>query len=611
MDKAVLQKAGLDPESSIVQQVVHFAETFIGFPRHLGLHSGGFVITREPLVEVVPVENASKEHRTVIAWDKRDIEVLGLVKVDLLALGMLTAIRRCFELIEQSQGRRYTLATIPAEDEKVYDMICDADTMGTFQIESRAQMQMLPRLRPRTFYDLVVSVAIVRPGPIQGDMVHPYLRRRDGLEKPDYPHPAMKKILGRTHGVPLFQEQVMKMAVEVAGFSPGQSDELRRAIGWQSQTHISRMRARLIEGMLEGGLSMEYAERVFRMIQGFGSYGFPESHAASFALIAYASCYLKRYYPAEFLAALLNSQPMGFYARHTLVDDAKRHGVEVRPPCVFSSSALSTIEVGDQAAQARWWRSSKHPERMHSPWADSERPVLPAVRIGLQEIRGLSSVEAERIVRERMRAPFSSIADLVHRAQLAKDTAANLAASGALHKLRAQRRAALFEVMAHDRRSPLLAHVSLPDDGAAQRLPTMDSHALMEADYRTLGLSVDVHPMQIVRAELPLRGVLGCRQVRRAPHGARVRVGGMVVTRQRPGTASGVVFMTLEDQDGHMNLVVFTKVYERYRELVREETMLIAEGKIERTGKVVNVIVHKLVPMLAPRPPRAVSRDFR
>ncbi len=607
----VLQKAGLDPHSPVVKQVVRWAETFRGFPRHLGLHSGGFVITKEPLIELVPIENATKALRTVIAWDKRDIEVLGLVKVDLLALGMLTAIRRCFHLIEQTYGLRFTLANIPADDTAVYDMICDADTMGTFQIESRAQMQMLPRLRPRTFYDLVVAVAIVRPGPIQGDMVHPYLRRRDGLDPITYPHPALKKILGRTCGVPLFQEQVMKMAVEVAGFTPGQSDELRRAIGWQSQSHIAQMRERLIEGMRKNKLSQEYAERVFRMIQGFGSYGFPESHAASFALISYASCYLKRYYPAEFLAALLNSQPMGFYARHTLVDDARRHGVEVRPPCVFYSEEDSSIEVGDQARQVSWWRRVQKEgtmESRHSPCADAPDTVLPAVRVGLREVRGLRAEEGARIVRARAEAPFSSIAELIHRAQLPRDTAANLAAAGALQKLCPSRREALFEVMGHDRRSPLLRGVRLKDEDVA--LPKMSSKALMEADYQNVGLSVDVHPMQIMRAQLNLRGVLGYKDIRRAKQGTQVRVGGMVVTRQRPGTASGVVFMTLEDQDGHMNLVVFTPVYERYKELVREEMMLLADGKIERTGRVVNVIVGRLSPMCSQRPPRVVSRDF-
>ncbi|MEQ9498278.1 MAG: error-prone DNA polymerase [Deltaproteobacteria bacterium] len=618
LDGDELRECGLDPDDPIVQQVVEWAETLQGFPRHLGLHSGGFVVTKEPLVEIVPVENATKEYRTVVAWDKRDVETLGLVKIDLLALGILSAVHRAFDFVLDTEGKQLTLANIPSEDPATYDMICDADTVGTFQVESRAQMQMLPRLEPRTFYDLVVSVAIVRPGPIQGDMIHPYLRRRDGLEKVEYPHPALEKILGRTYGVPLFQEQVMKMAVAIAGFTPGEADELRRAIGWSSQVHIDRLRDRLIAGMLGNGLEQEYAERVFRMIQGFGGYGFPESHAASFALIGYASCYLKRYHPAAFVAALLNSQPMGFYAPHTLVADAQRHGVEHRAPTISMSHWDSTLEPSTEAHQERWWRESKHQIKKHTPWADHLEgrptyglPVQPAVRLGFREVYGMSEPIAERIVDARESRPFESVEDLVLRADLPRDVAARLAASGALDELGLSRREALWRVTSMDRRSPLLFGVPLPDETeSATKLPKMSPTEKMRADYATVGLSVNTHPMQLVRDEMKRRKVLGFLELERAPHGRRVRVGGMAVTRQRPGTASGVIFMTLEDEDGHMNLVIFSHVYARYRNVARDEVMLIADGEVQRTGRVVNLIVDHFAPLAVPQPGVAVARNF-
>lgn len=613
-----LRNCGLDPEDPIVQQVVDWADTLQGFPRHLGLHSGGFVITKEPLIEIVPVENATMEYRTVVAWDKRDVETLGLVKIDLLALGILSALHRTYDLVRETEGIELTLANTPAEVPEVYDMICDADTVGTFQVESRAQMQMLPRLKPRTFYDIVVSVAIVRPGPIQGDMIHPYLRRRNGEEDVEYPHPALEKILGRTYGVPLFQEQVMKMAVAIAGFTPGEADELRRAIGWSSQIHIDRLRDRLIDGMLRNGLEQEYAERVFRMIQGFGGYGFPESHAASFGLISYASCYVKRYHPAAFLAGLLNSQPMGFYAPHTLVADGQRHGVEVRPPCIELSDWDSTLESSTERFAERWWASSPHDVKVHSPWADRVRgrkqrgaALQPAVRLGFREIFGMAEVQAKRIVDAREDGPFESVERFVDRSQLPRDVAARLAASGAMSVFGISRREALWRVMAMDRRSPLFAGVGLPDEEqSAKKLPKMDATDKMRADYATIGLSVNAHPMSLVRDEMRRRKIIGFLELQRAAHGKYVRVGGMAVTRQRPGTASGVIFMTLEDEDGHMNLVVFTHVYERYRNLARDEVMLVAHGKVQRTGDVLNVIVEHFAKLEVPEPGVEVGRNF-
>jgi error-prone DNA polymerase len=616
-----LREAGLDPRDPTVHQVVEWAETLQGFPRHLGLHSGGFIITRDPVIELVPIENATKELRTVIAWDKRDVEDLGLVKVDLLSLGMLTAVRKTFDYVKATEGKELTLASIPAEDPAIYEMIGDADTIGTFQVESRAQMQMLPRLAPKTFYDLVVAVAIVRPGPIQGDMIHPYLRRRDGLEPIEYPHPAMEKILGRTYGVPLFQEQVMKMAVAVAGFTPGEADELRRAIGWQSQVQIDKLRDRLVQGMLRNGLDLEYAERIFHMIQGFGGYGFPESHAASFALIGYASCYLKRYHPAAFLSALLNSQPMGFYGTSTLVADAQRHGVEVRPPCIFRSRWDAVLESPEPSHTEAWWNGSMWVrEKRHTPWADALREgatrygtkVQPAVRIGFREIRGMSEAHAERIVRAREDGGVATIAELVSRAELPRDVTMRLAAAGAFAELRLSRREALWKAMALDRDSPLFEEVELPDEpGAGDRLPKMDAIDEMRADYDVTGLTVGPHPMALVRELMKRKRIMGFKEIQAAAQGSRVRAGGMVVTRQRPGTASGVVFITLEDEDGHINLVVFAHIYDRYRELARDGTMLIAEGKLERTGKVINVVVDHFERLDdAPDPGVPVSRNF-
>ncbi len=618
VSEADLREAGLDPDDARVGSVVRLAAALVGFPRHLGLHSGGFVITRQPLVELVPVENASMAHRTVIAWDKRDVETLGLVKVDLLALGMLSVIRRAFDAIHHTEGTKLDLASIPPEDERVYQMIREADTIGTFQVESRAQMQMLPRLKPKTFYDLVVSVAIVRPGPIQGDMIHPYLRRRDGEEPVEYPHPALEEILGKTFGIPLFQEQVMKMAVAVAGFTPGEADELRRAIGWQSQVRIAELRERLVTGMLDSGLDLEYAERVFGMIKGFGGYGFPESHAASFALIGYASCFLKRYHPAAFALGLLNSQPMGFYRPHTLIADAQRHGVEVRPPCVAKSGVDATLEPPDRASAESWWANSEHPERHHTPWADEKKgarrhgqALQPALRLGLGAITGMAAAAAERIVAARSEAPFSDLGDLCRRADVPRDQASRLAAAGALAVFGLDRRTALWAVLALDRAGPLFAGIAPAEPPEPVGLPDMTPAERIAADYAAVGACLDTHPMRLLRAELDRDGVLGSRALRRAAHGEQVTVGGLVVIRQRPATASGVVFITLEDEDGHMNLVVFASVFERDTALARDAPMLRASGKIDRTGDVVHLVVERFAPLTDPSSIGRISRDFR
>ena len=617
-----LRASGLDPTDKRVRNVVRWGAELVGFPRHLGLHSGGFVITKEPLIDVVPVENATMAERTVIAWDKRDVEALGFVKVDLLALGMLSVLRRSFDYIRQNENLSLNLNLVPAEDDRVYAMIQAADTIGTFQIESRAQMQMLPRLKPKTFYDLVVSVAIVRPGPIQGDMIHPYLRRRDGLESTSYPHPALEAILGKTYGVPLFQEQVMKMAVAVAGFSPGEADQLRRAIGWQSQVQINTLRDRFICGMLANGLERDFAERVFRMIQGFGGYGFPESHAASFALLGYASCYLKRYHPAAFLAALLNSQPMGFYRPHTLVADAQRHGVEVRPVSINDSLWDACLETPSESYAHTWWASQKHPVQVHTPWQDAVnndlrygRALQPAVRLGFRSINGLGKKTGERLIEARSQRAFADLGDLVRRAGLNKEQATRLVTAGALGCLGYDRRRALWEVLAFEQSGPLFAGITLRSSGCYEDptsvITPMDRSEHIRADYESVGMCLDHHPMELLRASLREQGVLGAAELDRMQSGRKVEVGGLVITRQRPSTAQGVVFITLEDEYGHINLVVFNQVFNRFKSLARDSTLLRAQGRLERAGKVINIIVESFGELVDPAQLEVMSRDFR
>jgi error-prone DNA polymerase len=508
--------------------------------------------------------------------------------------------------VNSFEGKELEWSTIPGEISAVYEMISDADTVGTFQVESRAQMQTLPKLAPKTFYDLVVSVAIIRPGPIQGDMVHPYLRRRAGTEPVEYPHPALKEILGKTYGVPLFQEQVMKIAVSAAGFSGGEADELRRAIGWNSKERIDRLRDRLINGMLDRGISKDYAERVFRMVQGFGGYGFPESHAASFALIAYASCYLKRYHPASFLTALLNSQPMGFYSANTLVQDAKRHGVEVRPVSVLKSVWDSELEPGDEAWQRNWWDSTKHDmPAKHTPWADhvfSRKLELglriqPAVRLGLRQIHGLSREQADRIVSEREKSPFASVADLVARAKLSRGAARTMASAGAFSDLgKKPRRQVLWKLEALGDSSSMFAGVEPPNE-VEPDLPPITNEDQLALDYESTGLSADSHPMALLREEMRSRGISGFDELETCPNGRRIRVAGMAITRQRPGTASGVVFITLEDEKGHINLVLFPQVFDRFQRVVSDAHLLVAEGKVQKDAGVINVIVEGLEPL--------------
>ncbi len=610
-----LREAGLEPHSPLGKRLVWLVEQLVGFPRHLSQHTGGMVITRGPLCELVPLENAAMPERTVIQWNKDDLDELGILKVDCLALGMLSAIRRTLELVRQHGGPALDLARIPEGDPRVYAMIRRADTMGVFQIESRAQMAMLPRLRPRCFYDLVIEVAIVRPGPIQGDMVHPYLRRRNGEEPVSYPSPEIRQVLEKTLGVPLFQEQAMRLAMVAAGFTPGEADQLRRAMGaWRRPGLIDQFRKKLIEGMQARGLSEEYAAAVFRQIRGFGEYGFPESHAASFALLVYASAWLKYHYPAAFTAGLLNSQPMGFYAPAQLVRDARRHGVKVLPVDVNQSHWDCTLEGKYEMVGGR--------------------PSRPALRLGFRMVAGLSKTHVARIVEARAGGPFASMHDFARRTGLPRSVVLRLARAGAFGSLELDRRQALWEALDQHREVlPLFdrfegaapkdkagshdpgAKGAIPLPAAPPRtpvpLPRMSEAQEVLADYQTLGLSLRAHPLQFLRSGLARQGVLPARRLAACSHGKPVRVAGIVLVRQRPATAGGITFMTLEDETGIANLVVRPSVWQQSRQAALGATIVLAQGKVERRGQVIHVVVRRLEDLsarledLAPQ-----SRDF-
>jgi error-prone DNA polymerase len=585
IDEQRIREAGLDPQGPKVWCWIRLAETLLGFPRHLSQHVGGFVIAERPIHELVPIENAAMPERTVIQWDKDDLEELGLMKVDVLGLGMLSAIRRSFKLIEKFSGRRLTLATVPAEDAGVYEMICRADTMGVFQIESRAQMAMLPRLRPRCYFDLVIEVAIVRPGPIQGDMVHPYLRRREGREEVVYPNEAVKQVLERTLGVPIFQEQVMQLAIVAAGFSPGEADQLRRAMAaWRRNGELEKFEQRLINGMIERGYGEEFAKRLYAQIKGFGEYGFPLSHAASFALLVYVSAWLKRYEPAAFCCALLNSQPMGFYAPQQLVRSAREHGVEVRPVDVNASDYDCGLErAADGSA---------------------------AVRLGLRLVKGLSSEGAARVQEARAAGPFKSVPELAERARLdAKDLGA-LAAAGALASLASHRHRARWEVAGVEPPTELFPRLRFAEALPLLRKPTEGDD--IAADYRHVGVSLGRHPLALIRARLDALGIDAARAVAERQPGARVRTAGLVITRQRPSSASGVTFVTLEDETGYVNLVVWERLAERARRPLLGARLLGVAGVVQKQSGVLHVIAEELADLsglLGGLETR--SRDFR
>lgn len=597
-----LRELGLNPADRTSQWFMRLTKELLGFPRHLSQHVGGFVISRSPLCELVPIENAAMPDRTIIEWDKDDIDALGLLKVDVLGLGMLSALRRSLDMVNARHGAGLTLATIPAEDGQTYAMIQRADTVGVFQIESRAQMSMLPRLKPANFYDLVIEVAIVRPGPIQGDMVHPYLRRRQGLEKPEYVHPAVEDVLKKTLGVPLFQEQCMALAVTAAGFTAGEADQLRRAMAaWKRKgDQIVRFGEKFISGMVARGIPPEFAARCFKQIQGFSEYGFPESHAASFALLVYASAWLKRHHPAEFTAALLNSQPMGFYAPAQLIRDARHHGVTVRPVDVNRSDWDCTIE-GDGS-----------------------------LRLGMRLVRGIGEIDARRIrAAVEQRGPFQTLLTLWRCSGVRAATLRRLAAADGCGSLGLSRQAALWEARRlRDEALPLfdsreefrsLEMTNHPAAAGQFSLPPFSDVQEVYRDYATVGLSLRSHPMAFVRCELQQMKVSPCSDLgdaKRSPAGEWITVAGLVLNRQRPATAEGVTFMTLEDETGIANIVIWQRVYERFRRDAAAKVLFV-RGRVQRQDGVVHVVAEKLRRFSASRIDASLetlattSRDFR
>lgn len=584
-DAQRLAEAGFEAQSPSLQRILVLAGQLIGFPRHLSQHPGGFVICQQPLDRLVPVENAAMAQRTVIQWDKDDLDLVGLLKVDVLALGMLSALRRCFDLLARHRDRHLTLATIPKEDPATYAMISRAETMGVFQIESRAQMAMLPRLKPKKFYDLVIEVAIVRPGPIQGDMVHPYLRRRLKQEKVTYPSPELEAVFERTLGVPLFQEQVMELAMIAADYTPGEADQLRRSMAaWKRHGGLEPHRERLINGMLKNRYERAFAERIFEQIKGFGSYGFPESHAASFALLCYASSWLKCHEPAIFTCALINSWPMGFYSPDQLLQEARRQGIEVRPVDVCHSEWDCTLEPHGEGALA--------------------------IRLGLRQIRGFSAADARRLEQARARQPWRDVEDLCLRAELDSRARARLADAGALRALARDRHQARWQVAAVQAQLPLFAQVEAAPEVAVE-LPVPSVAEDLFADYATLGTTLGPHPLALLRRNLR---VLGCRssaELADVEHGDSIAVAGVVVGRQRPQTASGVTFVTLEDEHGMVNVVVWRDLAERQRRALVGSQLLKVSGRLEQEKGVRHLIARRLEdisPLLQGLDVR--SRDF-
>lgn len=568
-----LPEAGMDPQSDTGQRLIFLVDQLLGFPRHLSQHVGGMVMTRGRLDELVPIENASMADRTVIQWDKNDLEELGLLKVDCLCLGMLTAIRKCFDLVRLHWDRDLTLANLPQDDPLVYDMICDADTVGVFQIESRAQMTMLPRLRPRCWYDLVIEVSLVRPGPIQGDMVHPYLRRRSGIEPVEYPNEAIKQVLQRTLGVPIFQEQAMKLAVVAAGFTPGEADQLRRAMGaWRKTGVIDIFQKKLFAGMKQRGLSERFADQVFRQIAGFGAYGFPESHAASFALLVYVSCYLKFHYPEAFCAALLNSQPMGFYQPAQLVADAQRHDVTVLGVDVNFSDWDCTLEPAQPKA--------------------SRIPL----RLGMRMVRGLRVPDAEAIIAARAAGPFQSVADFTRRTGLTQFAVKQLSDADAFDSVKQDRREALWQALGQEKTpldQPLFGGLDVEDDETFA-LPKLTPAEHVIDDYSSVGLSLRAHPISFHRAELDNSRVTRCGDLANHPSDRYVHVAGLVIMKQRPGTAKGITFVTLEDETGVANLIIKPPVWEKHYRIARQSSAWLVHGKLEIRQRVLHVLVNRI-----------------
>jgi error-prone DNA polymerase len=581
-----LEELGLDPTAPRLSLLIELVRELVGFPRHLSQHVGGFVITKGPLHELVPIENAAMENRTVIEWDKDDLESLGLLKVDILALGMLTCLGKAFALIQTATHERYDLASIPPKDGRTYDMLCRADSIGVFQVESRAQMAMLPRLQPRDFYDLVIEVAIVRPGPIQGDMVHPYLRRRAGEEPVSFPSPELARVLGKTLGVPLFQEQAMKIAIVAAGFSPGEADRLRRAMAtFKNVGTIHTFRDKLIEGMVAKGYERDFAERCFRQIEGFGTYGFPESHAASFALLVYVSAWIKCHYPAVFACALLNSQPLGFYAPAQIVRDAREHGVAVLPLDLNASQWDCTLEPAP------------------APVGDFPRQLTPrrdlgyALRLGFRQAKGLAEAEVAKLLAARGNG-YRDPLQLWRRAGLRPATLEALARADAFAGLGLTRREALWAVKGlAPEPLPLFAAMQEEEQGAepAVSLPRITPSQEVVEDYRHLALTLRAHPLSFLREGLAAERYRPAAALAEAPNGRRLAVAGLVLVRQRPGSAKGVIFATLEDETGVANAVIWPHVFERFRRVVLGASLLGVVGRVQKEGLVIHLVAERLL----------------
>ena len=586
LNPELLREAGLEEDAPATRHLWTLASQVLDFPRHLSIHPGGFLLGQRPVDEIVPIEPATMEARTVIQWDKYDVDNLALFKVDLLGLGALTCIHHAFDLLREHKGQPLEIATVPAEDKATYDMVSKGDTVGVFQIESRAQMAMLPRLRPRTFYDLVIEVAIVRPGPIQGDMVHPYLRRRKGEEEVVYPHPKLERILTKTLGVPIFQEQVMKLAVEAAGYTPGEADQLRRDMAaWRRSGQIEKHRTRMVPRMVAEGIPEEFAERVFSQIRGFGEYGFPESHAASFALLAYVTAWLRCHHHEVFTCAILNAQPMGFYTPATLVEDAKRHGVEVWPVDINKSQWNCTLESPVGGAKRRFY----------------------GVRMGLRYVKGLGVIERERL--EPGEPPYPNLATFVRQTRLNKKALHALAEAGAFECFGLNRRDAIWQVRSLSR----FAQDSLPLEPASSQtsFASLASDDQVLWDYRSSHHSTRGHPMRGLRHALRSRGIPEATRIHKCAHGDELEYVGMVICRQRPGTASGVTFFTLEDETGFVNVVVWKQVFDRHAALAKTAALLGVTGEIQKADGVIHLIAKSLwAPDVALAERTHRSRDF-
>lgn len=583
LEGGMLREQGFNSNDPALLKTLELTGQFMGFPRQLGQHTGGFVITEGKLAHLCPILNARMEDRTNIEWNKDDIEALGFLKIDVLALGMLTCIRKAFDLLKKHYGISHTLASIPQDDPAVYEMVSHADTIGVFQIESRAQQSMLPRLRPNCFYDLVIEVAIVRPGPIQGDMVHPYLRRRNGEEKVEYPSPELEAILKRTLGVPLFQEQAMKIAITAAGFTPAEADELRRSMAtFKAKGVVSNFEQKLINGMKNNGYTEEYARRVFRQLEGFGSYGFPESHAASFALLVYVSSWLKCYYPDVFASALLNSMPMGFYQPAQIIIDARKHGVHVRPVDINHSNWDNTLEE----------QSGKYK----------------VLRLGFRQVKGLREDDMTILVNQRTK-PYASVHEL-RKAGVAEGALERLADADAFRSIGLDRRQALWEVSTQERPMPVM-----PDKPVEETvsLPGMSLPEHVAQDYASTSLSLKAHPVSFAREQLDMFGITSASKLADMKDGMAVKTAGIVLVRQRPGTASGICFITIEDETGTANLVVFKHLFDKYRKEILTSTLLMVEGKLQIEGEVIHVIVSRCqnFTKLLKGEINAESRDFR